>query len=78
MIFQACNFIKKETLARVFPCDFCEIFENTFFYRTPPMAASKKKSSNVVVELLAVKVTQNDVICNGFTGNCTYFVFKYF
>ena len=24
------NFIKKETLARVFSCEFCEIFKNTF------------------------------------------------
>ena len=27
----ACNFIKKETLALVFSCEFCEISENTFF-----------------------------------------------
>ena len=27
----ACNFIKKETLAQVFLCEFCEIFKNTFF-----------------------------------------------
>ena len=27
----ACNFIKKETLAQVFSCEFCEIPENTFF-----------------------------------------------
>ena len=25
------NFIKKETLAQVFSCEFCEIFKNTFF-----------------------------------------------
>ena len=25
------NFIKKEILARVFPCQLCEIFKNTFF-----------------------------------------------
>ena len=37
----ACNFIKKETLAQVFSCDFCEISKNTFSYRTPPVAASK-------------------------------------
>ena len=30
-----CNFIKKETLAQVFPCEFCEISKSTFFYRTP-------------------------------------------
>ena len=28
---QACNFIKKETLAQVFSCEFCEILKNTFF-----------------------------------------------
>ena len=32
---RACNFIKKETLVQVFSCEFCEIFKNTFFYRTP-------------------------------------------
>ena len=34
------NFIKKETLTQVFSCEFCEIFENNFFYRTPSEAAS--------------------------------------
>ena len=29
-----CNFIKKETLAQMFSCEFYEIFKNTFFYRT--------------------------------------------
>ena len=28
---KACNFIKKETLAQVFSCEFCEISKNTFF-----------------------------------------------
>ena len=28
---EACNFIKKETLAQMFSCDFCEISKNTFF-----------------------------------------------
>ena len=28
---EACNFIKKETLAQVFSCEFCEISKNTFF-----------------------------------------------
>ena len=27
----ACNFIKKETLAQVFSCEFCEISKNIFF-----------------------------------------------
>ena len=33
--FSACNFIKKETLAQTFSCEFCKIFKNTFFYRKP-------------------------------------------
>ena len=37
---EACNFIKKETLAQVLPCEFCEISKNTLSYRTPPVAAS--------------------------------------
>ena len=43
LIFQAWafNFIKKETLAQVFSCEFCEIFKNTFSYRTHLMAASE-------------------------------------
>ena len=28
---QACNFIKKETMAQVFSCEFCEISKNNFF-----------------------------------------------
>ena len=36
----SCNFIKKETLAQVFSCEFCEICKNTFFYRTPLGSAS--------------------------------------
>ena len=30
---EACNFIKKETVAQVFSCEFCEIYKNTFYYR---------------------------------------------
>ena len=37
---EVCNFIKKETLAEVFSCEFCKICKNTFYYRTPLVAAS--------------------------------------
>ena len=40
---QACNFVKKETLTQVLSCEFCEIFKNTCFYSTPPMAPSGKR-----------------------------------
>ena len=36
---KACNFIKKETLAQLFSCEFCQISKNTIFYRTPPVVA---------------------------------------
>ena len=42
--YQACNFIKKETLAQVFYSEFCDIFKSTFFYRTPLVAAFKFKT----------------------------------
>ena len=35
-----CNFVKKETPTQVLSCKICEIFKNTFFYRTFPLAAS--------------------------------------
>ena len=31
----------KKTPTQVFSCEICEIFKNTFFYRTPPAAASE-------------------------------------
>ena len=37
---EACNFVKKETLVRVFSSEFCEISMNTFSYRALPVAAS--------------------------------------
>ena len=37
----ACNFIKEQTPAQVFSCEFGEIFKNTVLYRTTPMATSK-------------------------------------
>ena len=32
---RVCNFIKKENLAQLFSCAFCEIPQHTFSYRTP-------------------------------------------
>ena len=46
---RACNFIKKETLALVFSCEFWEISKNTVSYSTPPVAASlNTKGENTV------------------------------
>ena len=38
---EACNFIKKETLAQVFSFEFCEICKNTFFTEYFWVTASK-------------------------------------
>ena len=35
---QACKFIKKGTLAKMFSCEFYKIFKTTFYYGTLPEA----------------------------------------
>ena len=40
--------IKKETLAQLFSCEFCEISKNTFSYRTPLVSASERINSFLV------------------------------
>ena len=42
---EACNFIRKETPTEAFSCQFCEVFKNTFFHGTPPIAASGHKKT---------------------------------
>ena len=44
------KFIKKETLAQVFSLEFCEIFKNNFFSRTPPVAFSTLRNQVAVSE----------------------------
>ena len=36
-----CNFIKKDTLAQVFSCEFFEISKTAFLHRAPLVAASE-------------------------------------
>ena len=43
LLAEACNFIKKETLAEVFSCKFCKISKNTFFVEHLRATASKMK-----------------------------------
>ena len=47
------NFIKKETLAQAFSCEFGEIFKNTDFHGTLPVAASVAKLLEVLDLLLS-------------------------
>ena len=44
------NFINKETLAQVFSFEFCEIFKNTYFYRTPLMTACQFLLPSLIVK----------------------------
>ena len=53
---KASNFINKETLAQVFYCEFCEIYKNTFHYRTPLVAASGVLLNFAILEPFSNKV----------------------
>ena len=52
----ACNFIKKETLAQVFSCEFCEIYKNIFYNRKPLTAASGVLINLAILEPFTNKV----------------------
>ena len=47
-----CNIIKKETLAQVFSCAFCEISKSTFFTEHLRAAASDPHSFDILIELI--------------------------
>ena len=80
-----CNFIKKESVAQVFSCEFCEISKNTtFFYRTPQVDASIFLSSGPVAlnfvtaitcfsPFLKLKIISSLITC--FSLFCGIFVF---
>ena len=53
---EACNFVKRETLAQVFSCEFCEIFENTVFTEHLRETASDK--TFVPIKFSSLKFTQ--------------------
>ena len=47
-------FFKKETLAQVFPCEFCDISNNTFLHKTPLVAASAEIVIQTILSLQEV------------------------
>ena len=49
------SFIKKETLAQVFSCEYCLIFKNTFFHRTPLVVASRPYGLRFLIQIKAIK-----------------------
>ena len=68
------TFIKKETLAQVFSCEFCEISKNTFSYRTHPVAASEGRPAKCKCRdliHLTPYIKQDQIIeeSKGFTNN---------
>ena len=63
---QACNFIKSETLAQVFSCEFCEISKITFFYRTPLVAACLHSfRAPAFINFLKLRYNQDLIIHTG-------------
>ena len=59
-----CNYIKKETSAQVFSCEFSEIFKNTFFTEHLPTTAStfsfsEAATGNVHWKKVFLKISQN-------------------
>ena len=61
---QACNFIKKESLAQVFSCKFYEISKDTFFYRTSPVAApaNLKSTGNNYFTIRKFSMSQTNIV----------------
>ena len=53
---QACNIIKKETLAHVFSCEFCEISKNTFFTEHLRVTRSIKALIKTALLVFAKKI----------------------
>ena len=57
----ACNFIKKETLAQVFSCEFCEISQNNFF--TEHFRTTVCISNRFSIVIKEVNQIRNSMVC---------------
>ena len=67
---EACNFIKKEALAEVFSCEFCEISKNTFSTERLRVTASK-----TYYQFGKFIVLYSRIVSLSFSfNNCSYFV----
>ena len=51
---EACKFIKKENLAEVFPCEFCEIFKSNFLQYISGGWLISSGSCNLVILLVTI------------------------
>ena len=85
---EACNFIKKETLAQVFSCEFCEIFKNPFFieqlwwllliqagyFENPLFQRISSLSLNLRFRLIRLIFW----VCNNYSNHCLSCFHSYF
>ena len=69
------KFIKKDTLAQMFPCEFWQIFKNNFFKRTHPVSASQK----IILKVSLIVKNMDSTIWNIFkTSYHSYFISNIF
>ena len=69
------NFIKKETLALVFSCEFYKISNKTFSYITRPVAASAVQNKRCIILICPILTLQHLVSTKGsclFQQTCSY------
>ena len=52
-----------QVLAQVFSCEFCEIFNNTFFYRTPLVAVSDDQKEHILIFLFIYWLSLKILTC---------------
>ena len=52
----SCTFIEKETSIQVFPCELCEVFRNTFFYKTILVVASSFRQTRSSHQRCSMKI----------------------
>ena len=57
----ACNFFKKETLAQVFSCEFCEIFKNIFFTEHLRVTASGNSIVHVQLSFFIILIVDSSL-----------------
>ena len=55
---EVCNFIKTETLSRVFSSEFCEISKNIYFHKQPPDVLYKKGVSRNFIKFTGKHLCQ--------------------
>ena len=75
---QACNYIKKETLAQVFSCEFWEIYKSTFFTEHLWTTASGNSLRNRHLLSWIKEITKKKFFfCGGGGGFTTCYIWSY-